>query len=143
MQVVRTPHRSTYVTQYWWCVIPENMNKASSCLLVILVIRPANRAVFFQRVITHKSFCLHESDRSETEPAVWPESIFLCTYPKSLLQSKGNDMLANYAYDLVGNCVLFFACFGAGASLIQMFQIGNLRRRVESLEGKLKSLEDA
>ena len=30
----------------------------------------------------------------------------------------------------------FFAFFGAAASLIQMFQIGNLRHRVASLEGK-------
>ncbi|MEO1992662.1 MAG: hypothetical protein ABGW78_12055 [Pirellulales bacterium] len=52
-------------------------------------------------------------------------------------------MFANYAYDLVGNLVLGFACFGATASLIQMFQIGNLRYRLDSLEGKLKSLEDA
>ena len=32
--------------------------------------------------------------------------------------------------------VHFFAFFGAAASLIQMFQIGNLRHRVASLEGK-------
>ena len=47
-------------------------------------------------------------------------------------------MFANYAYNLVGNCVLFLACFGATASLIQMFQIGNLRRRLQSLEGEAK-----
>ena len=47
-------------------------------------------------------------------------------------------MFANYAYDLVGNCVLFIACFGATASLIQMFQIGNLRRRLQILEGEAK-----
>jgi hypothetical protein len=47
-----------------------------------------------------------------------------------------NDMFANYAYDLAGNCVWFFAFFGAAASLIQMFQIGNLRHRAASLEGK-------
>lgn len=54
----------------------------------------------------------------------------------SLFQQKGNTMFANYAYDLVGNCVLFFTCFAATASLIQMFQIGALRRRVEYLEEK-------
>lgn len=47
-------------------------------------------------------------------------------------------MFANYAYDLAGNLVLFLACFGATASLIQMFQIGNLRRRLESLEEEAK-----
>ena len=35
-------------------------------------------------------------------------------------------MFANYAYDLAWNCAWFFAFFGAAASLIQMFQIGNL-----------------
>ena len=45
-------------------------------------------------------------------------------------------MFANYAYDLAWNCVWFFAFFGAAASLIQMFQIGNLRHCVASLEGK-------
>jgi len=43
-------------------------------------------------------------------------------------------MFANYAYDLVGNLVLSLACFGATASLIQMFQIGKLRLRLRSLE---------
>ena len=47
-----------------------------------------------------------------------------------------NDMFANYAYDLAGNCVCFFAFFGVAVSLIQMFQIGNLRHCVASLEGK-------
>tara|TARA_Y100000385_G_scaffold139414_1_gene144839 strand:+ start:125 stop:340 length:216 start_codon:yes stop_codon:yes gene_type:complete len=47
-------------------------------------------------------------------------------------------MFANYAYDLAGNLVLFLAFFGATASLIQMFQIGNLRRRLESLEEEAK-----
>ncbi len=47
-------------------------------------------------------------------------------------------MFANYAYDLAGNLVLVLACFGATASLIQMFQIGNLRRRLQSLEGETK-----
>lgn len=47
-----------------------------------------------------------------------------------------NDMFGNYAYDLAGNCIWFFAFFGAAASLIQMFQIGNLRHRAASLEGK-------
>ena len=47
-------------------------------------------------------------------------------------------MFANYAYNLVGNCVLFLACFGATASLIQMLQIGNLRRRLQTLEGETK-----
>ena len=46
-----------------------------------------------------------------------------------------NDMFANYAYDFVGNCG-GFACFGAAASPIQMFQIGNLRHRVSILESK-------
>ena len=50
-----------------------------------------------------------------------------------------NDTFANYAYDLTGNCVSFFVCFGAAASLIQMFQIGNLRHRVASLDGKLST----
>ena len=45
-------------------------------------------------------------------------------------------MFANYVYDLAGNYVWFFAFFGAVASLIQMFQIGNLKHRVASLEGK-------
>ena len=47
-------------------------------------------------------------------------------------------MFANYAYDLAGNLVLLLAYFGATASLIQMFQIGNLRRRLQSLEGEAK-----
>ncbi len=47
-------------------------------------------------------------------------------------------MFANYAYDLAGNLVLFLTFFGATASLIQMFQIGNLRRRLESLEEEEK-----
>ena len=47
-------------------------------------------------------------------------------------------MFANYAYDLAGNLVLFLACFGATALLIQMLQIGNLRRRLQSLEGETK-----
>ena len=47
-------------------------------------------------------------------------------------------MFANYAYDLAGNLVLLLACFGATVSLIQMFQIGNLRRRLQSLEGEAK-----
>jgi hypothetical protein len=47
-----------------------------------------------------------------------------------------NDMFANYAYDLAWNCAWFFAFFGAAASLIQMFQIGNLRHRAASLEGE-------
>ena len=47
-----------------------------------------------------------------------------------------NELIANYAYDLAGNCAWFFAFFGAAASLIQMFQIGNLRHCVASLEGK-------
>ena len=50
-----------------------------------------------------------------------------------------NDMFANYAYDLAWNCAWFFAFFGAAASLIQMFQIGNLRHRVASLDGKLST----
>jgi len=45
-----------------------------------------------------------------------------------------NSMFANYAYDLAGNFVWFLACFGATASLIQMFQIGKLRCRLRSLE---------
>ena len=44
--------------------------------------------------------------------------------------------LQHYAYDLAWNCAWFFAFFGAAASLIQMFQIGNLRHRAASLEGK-------
>lgn len=43
-------------------------------------------------------------------------------------------MLANYAYELAGNFVWFLACFGATASLIHMFQIGKLRRRLRSIE---------
>ncbi len=43
-------------------------------------------------------------------------------------------MFANYAYDLAGNFVWFLACFGATASLIQMFQIGKLKYRLQSVE---------
>ncbi len=50
-------------------------------------------------------------------------------------------MLANYAYDLTGNLALAFGCFAATASLVQMFQIGLLRRRVDALEGEKRAEE--
>ena len=43
-------------------------------------------------------------------------------------------MLADYAYDLTGNLALALGCFAATASLVQMFQIGRLRRRVDALQ---------
>ena len=60
----------------------------------------------------------------------------MASNPRYQIHKGRNDMFANYAYDLAGNCVWFFAFFGAAASLIQMFQIGNLRHRAASLEGK-------
>ena len=50
-------------------------------------------------------------------------------------------MLANYAYDLTGILAFAFGCFAATASLVQMFQIGAMRRQITSLEGRLSSLE--
>ena len=48
-------------------------------------------------------------------------------------------MLANYAYDLTGILAFAFGCFAATASLVQMFQIGAMRRQITSLEGRLAS----
>ena len=50
-------------------------------------------------------------------------------------------MLADYAYDLTGNLALALGCFAATASLVQMFQIGRLRRRVDALQAE-KQAED-
>ena len=47
--------------------------------------------------------------------------------------------LANY--DLTGNVAFALGCFAATASLVQMFQIGAMRRQISSLEGRLSSLE--
>jgi hypothetical protein len=50
-------------------------------------------------------------------------------------------VLANYAYDLTGNLALAFGCFAATASLVQMFQIGLIRRRVDALEAEKRAEE--
>ena len=47
-----------------------------------------------------------------------------------------NLVLANYAYDLSGNLALFFGCIAVVASLIQMFQIGAMRRQISGLEAR-------
>ena len=47
-----------------------------------------------------------------------------------------NFVLANYAYDLSGNLALFFGCIAVVASLIQMFQIGAMRRQISGLEAR-------
>lgn len=52
-----------------------------------------------------------------------------------------NFVLANYAYDLSGNLALFFGCIALGASLIQMFQIGAMRRQIAKLEARLSDFE--
>ena len=51
----------------------------------------------------------------------------MASNPRYQIHKGRNDMFANYAYDLAWNCAWFFAFFGAAASLIQMFQIGNLK----------------
>ena len=50
-------------------------------------------------------------------------------------------MFAYYAYDLIGNFALAFGCFAAAASVVQMFQIGFLRRRVDALEAEKQAEE--
>ena len=52
-----------------------------------------------------------------------------------------NSVLANYAYDLSGNLALFFGCFAAIASLIQMFQIRAMQRQFGKLEARLAELD--
>ena len=52
-----------------------------------------------------------------------------------------NFVLANYAYDLSGNFALFFGCIAVVASLIQMFQIGAMRRQISELEARLSEFE--
>ena len=52
-----------------------------------------------------------------------------------------NLLLANYAYDLSGNLALFFGCIAVVASLIQMFQIGAMRRQIAELEARLSEFE--
>ena len=54
-----------------------------------------------------------------------------------------NSFLANYAYDLSGNLALFFACIAVAASLIQMFQIGALRRQISEMESRLSEVKDS
>ena len=49
--------------------------------------------------------------------------------------------MANYTYDLTGNLGFAFGCFAATASLVQMFQIGRLRRRVDALEAEKQAEE--
>lgn len=46
------------------------------------------------------------------------------------------QLLANYAYDFKGNFAFAFACFAATACVVQMFQIGALRRRIDALESE-------
>ena len=60
-----------------------------------------------------------------------------------LFQSKGNDVFINYTNNLIWVFIVFSAFFGTTLSLVQVFQIGNLKRHLDSLERKLKSLEDA
>jgi hypothetical protein len=50
-------------------------------------------------------------------------------------------MLANYAYDLSGSMALFFGCVAVMASLVQMFQIGTMRRQIAELEVRLSAVE--
>jgi len=52
-----------------------------------------------------------------------------------------NFVLANYAYDLLGNVSLLFGCIAVVASLVQMFQIGTMRRQIETLEARLSDFE--
>ena len=52
-----------------------------------------------------------------------------------------NFVLANYAYDLSGNLALFFGCIAVGASLVQMFQIGVLRRQIAELQDRLSEFD--
>ena len=52
-------------------------------------------------------------------------------------------IIANYAYDLTGNLAFALGCFAATASLVQMFQIGSMRRQIALLEGRLSSLQSS
>ena len=52
-----------------------------------------------------------------------------------------NFVLANYAYDLLGNVSLLFGYIAVVASLVQMFQIGTMRRQIETLEARLSDFE--
>jgi hypothetical protein len=51
-------------------------------------------------------------------------------------------MLAYVEYDLTGNLAFAFGSFAAMASLVQMFQIGAMRRLIASLEDRLSSQKD-
>ena len=52
-----------------------------------------------------------------------------------------NLVVANFAYDLSGNFALFFGCIALGASLVQAFQIGSMRRQIAKLEARLSDFE--
>lgn len=52
-------------------------------------------------------------------------------------------IIASYAYDLTGNLAFALGCFAAIASLVQMFQIGSMRRQIALLEGRLSSLQSS